>query len=271
MKESTNYYFEKLTSFLFLRFHELTSYSRSIAAFTSPQKLNFLIICDNRSGSTLLSSLLNNHRDIYCDDELFRPFSKSKLTKILFPKMYVEACASRNTSKIYGFDFKPRQLMENISRESFPRTLVRSLHKRNWKFIYLKRENIFKQSLSHMLAIKRQHWHDTPENPLKKSKIYVNCKKLIDTLEEYHVISHEIELVMSEIPHLEISYEQDLEDISCHQRTLSKIFSYLQVPDAAVQTTMNKVASHKWSDDVYNADEVMAYLRQSRYFCHLDN
>src|SRR4030095_16137361 len=74
-----------------------------------PQK-KFVIYTRGRTGSTVLTDLINSHPDIFCDAEIFNFIYCN--TKVLFPRAYIKSCSKRASiykKKVYGFKVKIAQ------------------------------------------------------------------------------------------------------------------------------------------------------------------
>jgi hypothetical protein len=75
---------------------------------------------------------------------------------------------------------------------------------------------------------------------------------------------------LSNIPHLEIIYEDDLLSSEQHQKTINKVFSYLELDSIKVQTTLQKTSSDNLVDDILNYEEIVDFISQTQYAHFLD-
>jgi hypothetical protein len=91
-----------------------------------PEK-KFIIYGSGRSGSTLLTSMLNTHSDIYCDAEIL---AKKYAPNIIFPNLYISSIskkASHRRKKNYGCGLMSTHLREQkfLDKKSFLENLSR--------------------------------------------------------------------------------------------------------------------------------------------------
>ena len=256
----------KINRVLGLKVDEISKYWQYFARKELSEKQKFILVCDYRSGSTLLASLLNQHPDIYCDGEIFIPFIESKFYKLLWPYGYLQGKRSAVTKPIYGFDCKLSQIMAmGIQPPNTASLFFDKLYNDSWHFIYLKRLNIVRQGLSNHIAIARQQWHDQPQAPLNRRKVTVDLKRLYKAIENRHQLNIESQILMENIPHLPLIYEHDLLSSNCHQKTAQKVCDHLGVKAFYCETNMRRVSADKLSDDIDNFDEVVRFLKSSPY------
>lgn len=165
----------KLAKALTIVSHKSEEADQYLRYFTNRSTLpnrRFLIVCDYRSGSTLLANLLNQHPDVYCDGEIFIPFVEHKLHRIIWPYGYLQGKLSATAKPVYGFDCKVDQIMAmGINPRNTASSFFKKLNQEGWHFIYLRRLNIVRQSLSNHIAITRRQWHDRPEEPLLRRQV----------------------------------------------------------------------------------------------------
>ena len=230
---------------------------------THPEK-KFIIFAQGRSGSTLLVSLMNCHKEIFCDGEIL---NRLDYGKIYNPLKYINMSTKLsgiNRKKVYGFKVKIYQLVEDQKYKDYQNILER-LHAEGWYFIHLRRSNIVKQSLSNQIYRAQGFSNTTKAEQIKKIKIKVVLKHLIKNIErriKYNELEDEI---LKDIPHLSINYEKDLLDSESHQQTADKIFHYLGLESCNVETKYLKISSPKIQDNISNYDELYEFLKSKGY------
>ncbi|MBL1211376.1 hypothetical protein [Geminocystis sp. GBBB08] len=254
-----------------LRQGELLDYFKYFQNYSKIPKNKFILFANYRTGSTLLTDLLNCHPDIFVDGEIFNKFIKLDFKKVIFPYLYVKSQSIKVNKKVYGFDLKMHQLT-NILIQKFnhkPEDYLLRLYHNNWKIIYLYRENLFNLVISSLKAIKREQWHDLGDNSFICTSVYIDCQELIKSL-NYHQKNQIIEKeIMKKIPHLKIIYENNLLHSKEHQNTANIIFDYLGLQSVSVTTKMKKVSLNSVWDDVENAQEVIDFIKQTEYSIYL--
>ena len=173
-------------------------------------KVKFLIYTRGRTGSTVLTELLNCHPDIFCDVEIFNFLYSG--SKVKFPEMYIKSCskrAAKHGKSVYGFKVKIAQLRYEHGYDNYDEILS-NLHKEGYKFLYLKRENYFRHKLSNIISAQTRIFHLKNGDKNTQVKINVDCEQLMEGI-EYGEVVNKTELEnLKNINHLTITYENDL-------------------------------------------------------------
>ncbi|MEM1167882.1 MAG: hypothetical protein AAGJ08_02000 [Cyanobacteria bacterium P01_H01_bin.35] len=256
----------KLQAEFKIRNKEILDYLTSFSLKSSLPKHKFMILAHYRTGSTLLADLLQSHPSIFIGGEIFSLFANSYFKKVLFPHTYLNIQVKKSPCHFYGFDLKIDQLIVSLSRfHQTPIEFIEDLCINNWKIIYLKRNNTLRKAISDLIANARKQWHDTPETPLIKAPIYIDCQQLIKLLEWYEKIDKKEQQIIQNFPSLKLIYETHLLNPDRHQQTLDKIFSYLGTYSVPVKTKMKKISTHNLADDIINYEEVVDFIRESKY------
>lgn len=241
-----------------LKKKEISVYTKALLNSHSFKEKKFFIFAQGRTGSQLLCHLLNSHPSIFCDLEiLYHP--------VWFPQLYIESKCLIAPQPIYGFKMKIYQLTQQQKIET-PQKILENLYADNWKIIYLKRENVFRQALSNLVAIQRNIWHKSKRNSkTQKDKISVDCDRLFKMMNARKDFLEEEQKIIANIPHLSINYESDLLDTRKHQITCDKIFEFLDVSSIKVNSNIDKTTSKNLSDFIQNYDEVYARFAKTEY------
>lgn len=240
---------------------EVTHQIRSFSFRNSTPEKKFLMFAFGRSGSELLRSLINSHPDIYCDGEIFLK------KNTVFPRRYLDNRTKVYGKKIYGYKAKVYQLDSQYKRED---TVEAKFFTDDFKIIYLRRKNFFRQALSVLLGHQRKIWHDFEADPLNNSRFAIDCDELlsrIETIERFE--KREMELLEGE-DYLYINYEKDLYSGENHQKTADRVFEYLGVESVPVTTKFHKTTPEDPSDFIENYEEVYTTIKNSEYARFLD-
>ncbi|MGH7884529.1 MAG: hypothetical protein ACRENO_02400, partial [Thermodesulfobacteriota bacterium] len=226
------------------RKNEITSYINAISKRGKFPKNKFIIFAHYRTGSSLLSSLLNSHPDITCERELFLQFIYLKYKKVLFPNLIIRDRLINCKTNTYGFILRLDQLEKILLRfDGVPKDFLRNLSDNGWKIIHLKRKNYLKQSISNITSKIRGQSHDTFEKPLDKTTVYIDPNRLINTISWMERTAAKEDIILNEFAHLKIIYEDDLLHSDSHQNTMNKIFDYLELNKASVETTFKRTST----------------------------
>ncbi|HMS64413.1 MAG TPA: hypothetical protein PKD83_04065 [Ignavibacteria bacterium] len=225
----------------------------------------FVIYTRGRTGSTLLTDLINCHSEIFCDVEIFN-FMYSN-GKVLFPELYIDSCSKRAVLKkksTYGFKVKISQLKNEHKYKNYEK-ILEDLCRKGWKFIYLKRENYITHMISNKMAAETNVYHLKNEDEPYKKKIHIEGKLLLDAIKFGEETAKEEEENLKNIPHLKILYEKDLWDNSKHQETADRIFSYLGLSSQKVKANYKKVVPVDLRETIINFDEVYNFFKDTEY------
>ncbi len=250
---------EKLIS---IRFDEFYSYLRSPFNPSIKNSNNFVIFSSNRTGSTLLSSLLKSHPLISSNGEIFLKFRIVNFQKVLFPKLYIKGLKT-GKNKSFCFELKTQHIKSVFLKKNI--NMVQDLYNNGWKIIYLKRLNIFRQATSHLIAAMTSQWHNFPDKPLVKEKVHINCEKLLQTIKWLETLELEEKKILKDLEYKTIYYESDLLEESNHQITCNSIANYIGIESMEVNSEIKKISSNKLSDQILNYDEVENFFKNTKY------
>jgi LPS sulfotransferase NodH len=237
---------------------ELLNYTRySLQRSQLPAK-KFVIFGRGRSGSTLLVNLLDSHPQIHCDNEILHD-------RVLFPRQYIDSCASRYHSQVYGFKLLSYQLKE-VQRISQSAKFILELYQSGYQIIYLKRENLLHHALSNIAARQKQKFHyRVSQDKVEKKPIYVEVEELVKWLSGSEQLDNFEHQILQNIPHLPLTYENNLQESLCHQTTVDLIFELLDIPSVPVKTNLIKAMPLKLTEMVSNYEEIIKSLQGTKY------
>jgi LPS sulfotransferase NodH len=201
----------------------------------------FVIYGQSRSGSTLLVELINTHPDVQCDGELFNEDAARIGNRVLlslvraFPIPYLIHRRRRAAAKAYGF----KLLFYHLPRT---RQVMKILALTGWKFVHVYRKNIARQSLSNIVAETSQRWHKRGDDADDPNGIQVSVAQLQREIEvRQRWRSRENDLI-GRIDHLDLCYEDDLEQAADWPATAEKLSRYLGLaPFKPGNVTLKKI------------------------------
>lgn len=217
----------------------------------------FLIFAQGRTGSTLLRTLLSSHPDIQCDDEiLYFP--------VVFPKHFVCRKALTSSKKVYGFNVKIYQLT-SIQRIMRPRKFVLGLAEEGWSIIFLRRNNILRQSISNIYAEEGNKYHYYKSDHRSNKTIVVDCEQVVRMMERRNRYSHDELVVLRDLAVHKVDYERDLLDPATHQSTMDRVFEFLKLPSAPVKTDLVRSIAGTLENSIENYDELKERLKKTDF------
>lgn len=236
-------------------------YSPALLARWAMPPRRFVIVTVGRSGSELLVSLLNSHPEIVCEGELLATTHAS-------PTQFVRARAVEarlRGARAYGWKLLVGQFRNlRTTGEGDSDQLVHRFFQDGFGIIHLERRDHLQQSLSWHRAQQSGYHHDhlmtaafAPEK--------VDPTTLLWATYANAEASEFLKRLVAPLPHLHITYEDDLLKTSCHQATLDRVFAYIGLETAPAKTDLVKITPQQTRDMVTNWDEIVALFRHSRY------
>jgi len=216
----------------------------------------FLIVGRARSGTTLLTRLLNGHSRIHCDGEVLK-------RNVLAPLSHLEKLADKSNAAVYGAKFLSYQMVQ-VHRIKDPTLVARELRRRGFALIHLKRDTFF-QTLSLAVAQRRSFYHSDQGRTQLEGMIWIEpeefCKRIAWS---EALLAYEREF-FSEVEHLTVDYDLELVDRDEQRATLDRICNALGVPTETVATPLKKVLSTEPSEILENYDEIAEALVKSGF------
>lgn len=240
--------------------HRYGGYAReAYTAFVAATKAKvnhtekFVLFGRGRTGSTLLSDLLNSSIEVACDKEIFnRPVSN--------PWQFLDNRECVFSNPIYGFKLLSYQL-RNFIKPSDPNDFMKYLTEDlGYKVIFLSRSNLLRQTLSKQYSIHRNAWHDKSTTG-DHSKMLVDVRSLIYNLQEGRVLDFYEEEALAGIDHITVTYEDDLKESEAQQLTIARVRDYLGIKGFEAKTNLRKITAPNLEDFIENADELRRALK----------
>ena len=221
-------------------------------------KAKFLLFGRGRSGSTLLTSILNSSPLIFCDKEILnRP--------VLRPTAFIKQRASLFNEDIYGFKLLSYQLRSVQNRINEPKEfLVNLVKNEGYQMIFMSSSNLLRQTLSKFYANHRNVWHQQ-KSMESRSKMTIDVKALHKSLDEGAALGNFEKEVIDGLNYLDISYETDLSNTERQLETIKKISTFLQIPEFAPKIELKKITTEKFSGFIENYEEMAKYLSKTPY------
>lgn len=252
---------------LFLRAQLLAGSTRlrASAARRSRDLPRFVLLSRGRTGSTLLLDLLRCHPLIHCDGEIL-----SHRILVTSPQDLLRGRAAIFASRVYGFKLRPAHYQ--TQRICEPRAFLAALLEEGWRFVHLTRRNVLRVALSRLaLAQTRIVHRKLGDEPLDAAYVRVDSDHLFSLLEEVEREMHVERKLVASLPHLALTYEDDLLHANCRQPALDRVFDFLDLPSAPVSTQYLRLTTDRLSDFVRNHDRLADMLAGTAYARYLSD
>lgn len=217
----------------------------------------FVLFGRGRTGSTLLTDLLNSSNEVDCDKEIFNRPVRS-------PQSFLVSRENLFSKPVYGFKLLSYQL-RNYLNPSDPNAFMRFLSEElGYKIIFLRRDNLLRQTLSKHYAEHRNAWHDKG-NSAHRPKMKVHVPTLMNHLQEGRILDCYEEDALEGLDYLTITYEEDLKTVEAQEETIHRVCEYLGIEHFEPSTSLRKITSEALEDFVENVEELRAELKRTPY------
>lgn len=231
----------------------------------------FVVLTRGRTGSTPICADINQHPDVVCHQELFRPapinsphdmapsYEALKQSGAAFSAGdYLARTAALDPGKLVGF----KALLMDLNRHEGLETFLLETA----KIVFLTRDPVG-AAISAAIASKRgafnRHVGLTDQAYLEKlrTRVELDPAFVVDEVKNYAYWSDvwKQRLKDANAPHIIITYEEYVED---RNYLLERVFDFLSVPKlpSIGSAEYMKVTSENVWDDILNADEVRQAL-----------
>jgi LPS sulfotransferase NodH len=241
-----------------VRTHPWRMYALSLGDRWLQAPNRFVIVTPGRTGSELLTDLLNAHPDIACEAEILHD-------RLALPEAFVAGRATKagvTGAKAFGFKLHCGHFGFQVLRER-PGYLNR-LSAAGFHLIFLRRDNYLAQAISSTIASRtRWHWHLGDQVAFTAMELdpveVLMMTYLFEESDRY------LSALLQGLPHLDLNYEQDLMEPAAQQATVARIASMLGLPSAPTRSDHVRFTPRKLSEAVKNYDEIADLIRPTRF------
>ena len=214
----------------------------------------FLLLGRARSGTTLLTRLLNDHSHIHCDGEILK-------YNMLSPRRHFERLAGKSASSVYGAKILSYQMVQ-VHRMYNPKKFLDYLVAQGVHLIHLER-NTFLQTLSLAVAQRRRQYHVHKGAEALNQKIYFEPQDFLRRLLWSEALLSYEKAALLGLPHMRVLHERDLVDRVSQQDTLDRICTLLEVPAEPMNSPIKKVLPNAPEDIIENYGEIHEAIEKS--------
>ena len=226
-------------------------------------KTKFVIFGRGRSGSTLLSNILNSSPLIYCDKEILnRP--------VCNPRKFISNRAGLFNAEIYGFKFLSYQL-QSIQKIDAPKEFLKKMVEfEGYKMIFMTRSNLLRQTLSKHYAYARNVWHQKKQSE-SRIKMKIDPHVLLKNLNEGRMLEDFENSVIDTLPYLEVNYEKNLLDTEKQNELIKELAQYFNINTFEPKIKLNKITSNKYADFIENHEEMVDFISKTAFSSYLES
>lgn len=220
----------------------------------------FVVISHPRSGSTLLTKLLDSHPKINMLGEILNSVPRNISEELRFP-YYLERTLNQ-VSNIERQMNNPEQKSQVLigSKLLFFQlddiTTIEKLIEKDYKIIYLTRHNLLDRYISSVNARHNQTYFSHDQYKIE-DKILFELKNFEKFIQSCKKLNERFNIKHPSV--CNISYD---ELVSNKDKTMAKIFSHLNLPNEVTSTKMRKQNTKDYSESIINYDEHKIYIKQ---------
>lgn len=242
--------------------HQLQLYVNLVRSRSNQVSQQFIIFGRGRSGSTTLVSLLNCLPEVCCDGEILRQ-------PVLWPQLYFKARVAKAQKTVYGCKILSYQLrdVQHVQQGS---DFFHQLSQSGVCILYLRRVNLLNHAISNMRARNFGFHQSRTAKQLQKDKIFVNPRAVVDWIEKSQDLATYETSLLQDVPHLSLTYEENLACETQHQSTIDAICRYLALESQPACSQYQKVSPQTLQASVENYDELVRYLQATPYHHYLE-
>ena len=225
---------------------------KAIVRQDRPRKI--LIFARPRSGTTLLSHLLNQVPGMRCDGELLHDI-------VAAPHLYLRILARRAASDAYGVKMLSYQMLE-VQRVRDPLGFCTTLAQDGWHFVHVRR-NTANQTMSLLAAQETGRYFNGSGGMDASRSVALPEDAYLDQVKWNAGMLDFEDKLMGHLPHTRIDYETDLADPARHQPTVDRVFEAIGHPTGPVTARMVRTGGRNGTVTIVNRDALDARLAGS--------
>jgi hypothetical protein len=207
----------------FRKFGKLPEYwAYGLAKIFDPgRKHRFVIFGQGRTGSTLLLHFLNQHPQIECDNELLQK-------NFTDPVKYLEGRALMTKKPVYGLKILQWHLFDFLNLDT-SKSFIDTLYNKNWHIISVKRKNLFRLTLSNLVAKKRGNFFSNFKDYEKQGAVYIEPEKFKKAIGIVQGFCEDEKRTLKALPYTELIYEDHLFTENQRNKTITGLYQHLGV------------------------------------------
>ncbi|MGD1949299.1 MAG: hypothetical protein ACFB14_06595 [Leptolyngbyaceae cyanobacterium] len=168
-----------------------------------------------------------------------------------FPLQYVQCCGLSCSSYLFGFKLSAADLIVTHGM-SEPYRFMGILHRQGYRVIHLQRLDLMRHAIAVLKA----------QQPTSRQ---VDPQALLATLKQLDEQRIAEAAIVSQVPHLSLTYETDLIDPNVHSTTAQRLCRFLSLQHRPSSRPAMKLVHQRVSDLIDNYDEVCTVLKRSDY------
>lgn len=208
----------------------------------------FVIYHQARTGSTMIQSALNTHRQIICEEELFHENHERNLSQSA--REHVERNLFNRTAEAIGFKLQGYQATDEIDQ---------LLRDDNYRVVLPYRRSKLEQYVSFLVAQQTNRWQRRDEPEFLPVKVRVEVEAFEDFVKGNNQKEADIRKAVEGLPTMTVFYEDCLDDWG---NQMNRLQSFLGVEAVHLNPTTQKARTRPLNEWVENWDELPYIVRE---------
>lgn len=168
-----------------------------------------------------------------------------------FPLRHIHRHSSVCQDYLFGFKLSAADLTTTHGMDE-PSRFMAILYEHGYKVVHLQRRDLMRHAIAMIKGQPPNSCHINPEELMATLK-YLDEQRIVEAA------------IVSQVPHLKITYETDLLDPNIHNATAQRLCNFLALDRQQHTQCSIKLVHQSISDLVANYDEVCASLEHSDY------
>ena len=253
--------------------------NRKYRNYTGGERQSVMMLHHGRSGSTVLTQMLQQHSDLHWDGEFFHPLSNrslsdSKLKKWSNPLEVLQNRPDFWQGFVYGLEVKFKHIWEPRVLNMSVKEFVDAMHEMGIEhWIVLKRSHYLRMMLSCIRGMKTGSWHSKKGESNEARTLSIDLEKANvglgesrPVLEQFHRLDEtfeEIKELLQDRKTLWLEYESDI--FNDPKVAYLKTCEFLNIKPLHIEPTLQKSAFKPVCDLIANFDELSSVLENTPY------
>ena len=234
---------------------------------------NIVTFHTTRCGSSVVGNMLNQHPDIYWDNEIMWRIKLCSSSIQNNPQKYIEYKMFSDKSKYYGFE----SIMQHFNKKYLNMEVANYLEILKklgvTHFINLQRKNYLRKNISNLITAKTRKFQSKQDARLIKVVIPINNSNQENSLiKEYNNLEgyyEKIGFLLEKENSIKLTYEDDI--LQNPYVAYQKIIDFIGLDSFKPQITLKKQNPFSLTEMIENYDEVEKTLIGTNYEWMLDD
>jgi LPS sulfotransferase NodH len=227
-------------------------------------RTRFVIVCLPRTGSELLVELLDQLPGVSCRGEIMQQ-------PVRAPVRYLRGRARLGALRgveVWGCKLLVQHLQWYEGGYGPAADVLGDLAADGWTVLHLRRGNVLAGAVSALQAEQTRRWHARAGEAATAGLVEADVATLVAWIHTYDTYQSWLDDVLVDVPHVDVRFEEDLQDPAAMQGTVDRLAAALGTATAPVRPTLAPTAPADPFRRLQDPEALKQALRLTR-FAHL--